>query len=278
MSKGAVLTEHADLAEVGERVLPPQLVVGRVLVEDGTVLVGAGLGGQLELVGSGRVTGHGDVAAHERLLVAVALQLPAEQIERPTEIWRDALRKRRRPLAPDVPDVRIAERSAHANRLDRGRGCVGLEHRSAALQETSRPVANHLKAGQQRARILVLLVDGQEELDVEAERVPVAERVGEREADQLLVRIHVALAQTRMDNSPSGVDRAGCPVPARELTLGSDGKDPPLADRQCARAEDAALRIHRHDQRVANEQVAGARLDAAGAHRRRASAGSISSP
>ena len=114
------------------------------------------------------------------------------------------------------PREGVAQRRPDADGLARRGHRVGGE-RGARLHEARDPVADHLDAGQQRAGILVVVVERVEPGAVEADLAAVAagradgvRRVGDRPARQVQRRVVVGLDETRMhDGAAASRSAAG---------------------------------------------------------------------
>jgi hypothetical protein len=208
------------------------------------------------------------VASHEGVGVRVAPQLGAEPreglVERPRRSADVALDAHRtvvggllalRETVGLVPDERVAEQGADADQLRRaGRG-RGLERRPC-LHEAGRPVADHLERREHDREVLLLVVHGVVEGQLErVEDLVLGDQVGEGAAIRVECRVEMAFDEPGMDRPTARVDRALRATSGRHLGIATDGHDVTPPDRDRAILDEAALVVHRQEVAVPDQQV-----------------------
>ena len=198
------------------------------------------------------------MAADECVGVAVSAQLRAHQVERAVETGRAAIERERVvavAVVGRVPEPRVGDQAAHADLLG-GVGDGRRRMRRAGLEEAGRAVADHLEAGEHRARVLCLVVDGVQERHEEAGLdVAKRHRVAERAPREVEGDVRVALDEAGMHDRAARVDDAVGPVLLEDRRRRADGHDVTAVDRDGAVGVDVAVVVHRQDVAVRDDEI-----------------------
>ena len=257
-----VRPEDAQLPEVDEPRAPQARLHGRghvevvaeVGVDDDALAVGERLGRLQELVGGRALAVERDVAVDDAVGIPVAMELPAQELERPLAGRRHA-REQARALEPRdhvhqrriVPEIRIGEGAPDARGLGGGGDGVRLE-RAARLDERGVAVAQELETPERGRRLLVLRPERGLPVGVVRSRPAAPAAVPLEEAPAGLgVDVEMGVDEPRVHDPAAGVEDARG-APAREhLRLRPDRDDRVASHRDGSGGVDRAPGVERQD-------------------------------